>query len=119
MREKQTKRIRRHKRIRKKILGTESCPRLCVYRGLANLHSQLIDDIKGKTLLTVSTAIKQAQKKVPYGGNIQAAKIAGKILAEQAKKKGINKVIFDRAGFTYHGRLKALVESCREHGLEL
>lgn len=118
MREKQIKRIRRHRRIRKKIFGIESWPRLCVHRGLSNIHTQLIDDTNGKTLLSVSTEDKHFRKKMIYGGNVQAAKVLGEILAQRAKKKGILKVIFDRAGFLYHGRIKALAESAREHGLK-
>lgn len=117
MKEKLRKRIRRHNRIRKKILGTKLCPRLCVYRGLANIEAQLIDDLNQKTLLTVSSKDKQFKKKIPYGGNIQAAKLLGQTLAEEAKNKKISKVVFDRAGFLYHGRVRALAESCREHGL--
>ncbi|MBL7084691.1 MAG: 50S ribosomal protein L18 [Candidatus Omnitrophica bacterium] len=118
MREKTEKRIRRHKRIRKKIFGTKERPRLCVYRGLANLSAQLIDDMDEQTLLSISTQDKNVKKKISYGGSVKAAKILGEMLAEEAKKKGITRVIFDRSGFLYHGRLKALAESCREHGLE-
>jgi large subunit ribosomal protein L18 len=111
-------RLRRHKRIRKKIFGTEKCPRLCIYRGLANLHIQCIDDINEKTLLAVSTQESEFKKKLNYGGNIKAATVLGEILAERARKKGINEVVFDRAGFLYHGRIKALAESARKHGLK-
>lgn len=118
MSEKAKKRIRRHKRIRKKVFGQKECPRLCVYRGLANTHAQLIDDISGKTLISISTHDKDIKKKVAYGGNVKAASVLGEVLAERAKKKGINKVIFDRGGFLYHGRVKALAESIREHGIK-
>ena len=118
MKEKIEKRIRRHKRIRKKIVGTEARPRFCVYRGLANIHAQLIDDINEKTLLSVSTEDKSFKKELAYGGNAKAAQMLGEFLAEKAKKKGITEVIFDRAGFHYHGRVKALAESAREHGLK-
>ncbi len=117
MKEKIEKRIRRHKRIRKKILGTEARPRLCVYRGLSNVQAQLVDDINERTLVSVSTQDKDFKKKITYGGNVKAAQLLGEILAERAKKKGVTEVVFDRAGFIYHGRVKALAESCREHGL--
>lgn len=118
MREVIEKRIRRHKRIRKKTIGTKARPRLCVYRGLANIHAQLIDDRAEETLLYVSTENKDFKKKIPYGGNVKAARTLGEILAEQAKKKGIAEVVFDRAGFLYQGRVKALAESARKHGLK-
>lgn len=119
MKEKIKKRIRRHKRVRKKVFGTESRPRLCVYRGLSNIQAQLIDDMNEKTLVCVSTQDKEFKKKITYGGNVKAALLLGEILTEQAKKKGITEVVFDRAGFIYHGRIKALAESCRKHGLKL
>lgn len=118
MREKVEKRKRRHKRIRKKIFGTEVRPRLCVFRGLANIQAQLIDDINEKTLLSVSTQDKEIKKITGYGGNSKAAEFLGRILAERAKKSGITSVVFDRAGFHYHGRIKALAESARKHGLK-
>ena len=118
MQKKAEKRQRRHKRIRKSIFGTEKRPRLCVYRGLANIHAQLIDDINEKTLFSVSTTNKNFKKKTAYGGNVQAAKLLGEVLAEQAKQKGISEAVFDRGGFLYHGRVKALAESARERGLK-
>lgn len=118
MKNKRKQRIKRHKRIRKKIFGTETHPRLCVYCSLANTQAQFIDDINAKTLLCVSTQDKDFKKKIPYGGNVKAAKLLGKVVVERAKKKGIIEVVFDRAGFLYHGRVRALAESCREHGLK-
>ena len=115
---KRSKRIRRHKRIRRKISGHPACPRLCVYRGLAGLTAQLIDDINQKTLISLSTQDKEFKKKVPYGGNVQAAKLLGAIFAERVKNKKIKKVVFDRAGFLFHGRIKAFAQYCREQGLE-
>jgi large subunit ribosomal protein L18 len=91
---------------------------LCVKRGLANLQAQLIDDINQRTLISVSTQDKEFKKKIPYGGNVQAAKTLGAILAERAKNKKIKKVVFDRAGLLFHGRIKAFAQSCREQGLE-
>ena len=117
MKEKQLKRIRRHRRIRKRIIGTPERPRLCVHRGLANIEAQLIDDLSEKTLLSVSSADKQLKQKAVYGGNVKAAKLLGEILAQKAKDKGITKAVFDRGGFLYHGRVRALAESAREHGL--
>lgn len=118
MNEKLRKRIRRHKRIRRKILGSKSRPRLCVYRGLVNIHAQLIDDLDEKTILSVSTQEKAFKKKMPYGGGVKAAKVLGEILAGKAKNKGVSEIVFDRGGFLYHGRIKALAESAREHGLK-
>ncbi len=118
MREKAVKRIRKHNRLRKKIMGTEKRPRCCIYRSLNNIQAQLINDIDNKTLCSVSTYNKNFRKKLARGGNIQAARLLGEILAEQAKKQGITEVVFDRGGFMYHGRIKALAESAREHGLK-
>ena len=115
---KKLKRIRRHKRIKKKIWGSKEQPRLCVYRGLSNFHAQLIDDLSQKTLLSVSTQDKEFKKNKIFGGNVAAAKALGKILAEAAKTKGISKVVFDRAGFLYHGRVRSFAQSAREHGLK-
>ncbi|MBN2097238.1 MAG: 50S ribosomal protein L18 [Candidatus Omnitrophica bacterium] len=111
------KRITRHKRIRKKIFGTSQRPRLSVYRGLANITAQLIDDLTGKTLVSISTQDKVLKKELLYGGNLKAAQLLGEKLAERAKQKGINQVVFDRSGFLYHGRVKTLAEACRKHGL--
>ena len=94
MEEKLKKRLRRHKRIRRRIVGTEARPRFCVYRGLANIHAQLIDDINEKTLLSVSSEDKSFKKELAYGGNAKAAQMLGELLAEKAKKKGITEVIF-------------------------
>ena len=99
-------------------MGTKIRPRLCIYRGLANIQAQLIDDIEEKTLVSVSTQHKDFKKGITYGGNVKAAALLGKILAEQAKSKGITEVVFDRGGFLYQGRVKALADSAREHGLK-
>lgn len=111
-------RERRHLRIRKKILGIPERPRLTVYRSLRNLSAQIIDDTKQKTLLSLSTLNKEVKEKISYGGNIKAAEFLGEILAKKAKEKGITKVVFDRAGFLYHGRIKAFCEAARKEGLE-
>src|ERR1035441_10290819 len=105
-------RQRIHARIRAKLSGTGERPRLNVYRSLNNIYAQLIDDEKGVTLVSAST-IKQKT-----GGNVAAAREIGKTVAELAVQKGIKKVVFDRGGFLYHGRIKALADAAREAGLE-
>lgn len=109
-------RIRRHRRIRKKVLGTPERPRLCVFRSLKHIYAQVIDDVHGRTLAAVSSTAKSAG--LGSGGNIASAKEAGRLIAERAKAKGIHKVVFDRGGYLYHGRVKALAEAAREAGLE-
>ncbi|HEX3894305.1 MAG TPA: 50S ribosomal protein L18 [Terracidiphilus sp.] len=107
-------RKRIHNRIRAKLSGTTTRPRLNVYRSLNHIYAQVIDDQKGETLAAVSTL----GLKVKTGGNVAAAKEIGKAIAEKATSKGIKKVVFDRGGFLYHGRIKALAEAAREGGLE-
>jgi large subunit ribosomal protein L18 len=109
---------KRHKRVRKKIFGTKMHPRLCVYRSLKHIYAQLIDDSRQETLLSVSSLSIEVKKGIPYGGNIEAAKKVGLLLASKAKEKGINEVVFDRGGYKYHGRIKALAEAAREGGLK-
>ncbi len=111
-------RARRRKIIRKKISGTNERPRLSVYRSLKHLHAQVIDDEAGKTLLTLSTAVAELKEKIKKdAGNVKGAAILGTALAEACKKKGISKVVFDRSGYLYHGRVKALAEAARKGGL--
>jgi len=105
-------RQRIHSRIRAKLAGTEARPRLNVYRSLNNIYAQVIDDQTGTTLVSASTI------KLKTGGNIAAAKEIGKEVAEKAVEKGIKKVVFDRGGYLYHGRIKALADAAREAGLE-
>jgi large subunit ribosomal protein L18 len=106
-----------HERIRKKVLGTPERPRLNVYRSLNHIYVQVIDDLKGSTLVSASSA--EGKKGEPRrGGNLAAAKSVGKTIAERAKAKGINEVVFDRGGYIYHGRVKALADAAREAGLE-
>ena len=105
-------RQRIHNRIRAKLSGTEARPRLNVYRSLNNIYAQLIDDEKGVTLVSASTI------KLKTGGNVAAAREIGKTVAELAVEKGIKRVVFDRGGFLYHGRIKALADAAREAGLE-
>jgi len=107
-------RQRVHFRIRQKMEGTTERPRLNVYRSLNHIYAQVIDDAKGETLVSASTLAA----KVKAGGNVAAAKEVGKMVAERAIEKGIKKVVFDRGGYLYHGRIKALADSAREAGLE-
>ena len=107
-------RQRIHQRIRRKLSGTEARPRLNVYRSLNHIYAQVIDDQKGETLVSASTLAL----KVKTGGNVAAAKEIGKAVAEAAVAKGVKKVVFDRGGFLYHGRIKALADAAREAGLE-
>jgi len=109
-------RQRVHTRIRRKMQGTAERPRLNVHRSLNHLYVQLIDDSKGETLAAASTAGKKSPIKT--GGNLAAAREIGKMIGEKAKAKGIKKVVFDRGGYLYHGRIKALAEAAREAGLE-
>ncbi|MHB1021804.1 MAG: 50S ribosomal protein L18 [Acidobacteriaceae bacterium] len=107
-------RQRVHARIRERIHGTAERPRLNVYRSLNHIYTQLIDDNAGVTLVSASTA----SAKLKTGGNVAAAKEVGKLIAEKAQEKGIKKVVFDRGGYLYHGRIKALADAAREAGLE-
>jgi large subunit ribosomal protein L18 len=106
-----------HTRIRKKMHGTGERPRLNVYRSLNHIYVQIIDDLHGKTLVSASSA-EGKQEGRRTGGNVAAAKEIGKTIAERAKAKGVTKVIFDRGGYIYHGRVKALAEAAREAGLQ-
>ena len=108
-------RLVRHARVRAKISGTTERPRISVYRSLANISAQIIDDTKGVTLVSASTLEKDFNG---YGGNKEAAKQVGKILAERAVEKGITDVVFDRGGYVYTGRVKELAEGAREGGLK-
>ncbi len=108
-------RLKRHKRVRSKISGTPEMPRLNVFRSEANIYAQVIDDVSGQTLVSASSLDKAIEG---YGGNIAAATAVGKLVAERAKAKGIETVVFDRGGYLYHGRVKALAEGAREGGLQ-
>jgi large subunit ribosomal protein L18 len=107
-------RQRVHDRIRAKIQGTAERPRLNVYRSLNHIYAQVIDDSKGATLVSASTVAG----KIKGGGNVAAAREVGKLVAERAQEKGIKKVVFDRGGYLYHGRIKALADAAREAGLD-
>jgi large subunit ribosomal protein L18 len=117
LKEKYRRRLKRHKGIRKRIFGVKEKPRLSVYRSSKNIYCQLIDDTTGKTLASASTLIKDIKDKLPYSGNVEAAKLVGQKIAEEAAKIGITRVIFDRSGYKYHGRVKALADSARENNL--
>ena len=109
-------RLRRHRRVRGKISGTAERPRLDVFRSSKHIYAQIIDDVAGVTLVSASSMEKGFEG---FGGNIAAAGKVGKMIAEKALEKGIKTVVFDRGGFVYHGRVKALAEGAREGGLEL
>jgi large subunit ribosomal protein L18 len=115
--ERKLARVRRHKRVRKKITGTEEKPRLCVFRSAKHIYAQIIDDNKGETLCSASTLCKE-KSNVSYTGNCDSAKEVGKAIAEKAIEKGIKEVCFDKGGYKYHGRIKALADSSREIGLK-
>jgi large subunit ribosomal protein L18 len=101
-------RIKRHKRVRKNISGSSERPRLCIFRSLRHIYAQVIDDRKGKTLVSLSTLNPEIK------GNIKAAEMLGSLLAKKLEEQGINKVVFDRGGYLYHGRVKAVAESARK-----
>jgi large subunit ribosomal protein L18 len=106
-----------HERIRKKLSGTSERPRLNVYRSLNHIYVQVIDDLNGVTLVSASSAEGRKEGR-RSGGNLAAAKSVGKTIAERAKAKGVSKVVFDRGGYIYHGRVKAMADAAREAGLQ-
>ncbi|MCR5261169.1 MAG: 50S ribosomal protein L18 [Candidatus Gastranaerophilales bacterium] len=108
---------KRHRRIRVKLKGTAEAPRLAVYRSVKHIYAQIIDDVKGVTLVSASSDDKELKAKLAHGGNIEAAKVVGAAIAKRAAKKKITDVVFDRGGFVYHGRVAALAEAAREGGL--
>ena len=118
MAKKMSEEIRRavHKRIRNKIAGTTERPRLAIFRSVNHIYAQVIDDTKGVTLVSASST--EPDLRGQSGGNVAAAKEIGKLIAERAKEKGINRVVFDRGGYIYHGRVRNLAEAAREAGLE-
>lgn len=107
-------RIKRHKRVRKNISGRSERPRLCIFRSLKHIYAQVIDDREGTTLVSLSTLNPEVKGKEKYQGNIKAAKMLGSLLAKKLEEKGIKKVVFDRGGYLYHGRVKAVAESTRK-----
>ena len=115
---KELSRIRRKKRIRKKIRGTSEKPRLCVFRSSKHIYAQVIDDTTGRTLTSASTLSKEIRDGLKYSGNIEAAKKVGELIAKNSLDRDIKKVVFDRNGYLYHGKVKALALLAREKGLE-
>ena len=113
--EKKEIRNRIHRRIRRKLSGTAERPRLAIFRSVAHIYAQVIDDAKGSTIVSASSVDKGGKTN---GGNVAAAKTIGKLVAQRAQEKGIKKVVFDRGGYQYHGRVKALADAAREAGLE-
>lgn len=116
--DRKTLRAKRHRRVRKKIHGTAERPRLNVFRSLHNIYAQIIDDDKGATLVAASTLSPELKGKLPSSSNTAAATAVGELLAKKAIEAGIKQVVFDRAGYVYHGRVKALAEAARAGGLE-
>jgi large subunit ribosomal protein L18 len=109
---------KRHKRIRVVLSGTAERPRLAVYRSVKHIYAQIIDDVKGVTIASAGSVEADVKSKMPHGGNVEASKVIGQLVAERAKKAGISKVVFDRGGYLYHGRIAALADAAREAGLE-
>ena len=116
--DKNKSRQKRHFRVRKNLSGTPQRPRLNVFRSLNHIYAQIINDETGTTLVSASTMDKEVSATLSYGGNISAAQVVGKLVAERALAKGISKVVFDRGGYLYHGRVAALAAAAREAGLE-
>jgi large subunit ribosomal protein L18 len=112
------RRIKRHKRVRAKLVGTPSKPRLAIYKSLKHMHAQIIDDLAGKTIVAASSVESAAGIDSGKTGNASAAAAVGKLIADRAKKAGIAEVSFDRGGFKFHGRVKALAEAARKEGLK-
>jgi len=114
----QAHRRRIHVRMRKKLAGTAERPRLCVHRSSKHMRAQVVDDQTGRTLVSASSLDAEVKSAIKGGGNIAASKVVGRVIAERAKGKGIEKVVFDRGGYQYHGRVQALAEAAREAGLK-
>lgn len=115
--DKRLSREKRKNRVRKKVRGTMERPRLNVFKSAKHIYAQLIDDVAGNTLVSVSTLNSEIAAELKYTGNVEAASKIGSLIAKEALSKGISKVVFDRNGFIYHGRVKQLAESARENGL--
>lgn len=111
-------RKRKHLRVRKKVMGTLDRPRLSIYKSLNHIYAQVIDDTKGETLAAVSTLSPDIREEVGGKKNTAAASVVGRMIAERAGARGIKKVVFDRGGYPYHGRIAALADAAREHGLD-
>src|SRR5262245_52573733 len=115
---KNARRLRRRNHVRRRIVGTAERPRLTVFRSSKHIYAQLIDDLTGRTLASASSNTEATRGEIKYGGNVKAATVVGKKLAEAAKAAGIDKVAFDRGHYKYHGRVKALADGAREGGLQ-
>jgi len=115
--ERQVARSKRQVRVRRKVRGSQERPRLCVFRSAKHIYAQIIEDVTGTTLVAVSTVTKDVGGDLKVSGNVEAAKLVGKKIAERALAKNITQVVFDRNGFLYHGRVKALADAAREAGL--
>ncbi len=111
-------RLKKQRRIRNKIIGTAEKPRLCVFRSANHINAQIIDDSKGQTIVAASTYEKEVKGQPKFENKVSAAQFVGKLVAERALEKGLKKIIFDRNGFLYHGRIKAVSEGARKAGLE-
>lgn len=118
MKKNELRRLKRHKTLRLRIAGTKERPRLIVRRSLCNIFAEVKDDVTNKTMFVLSTQDKEVKEKFPRAGNIKAAECFGEVFAKRAKEKGISKIVFDRAGYLYHGRVKAFADSLRKNGLE-
>ena len=116
--DKNANRLQRHKRVRRKITGTTQRPRLCVFRSSNNIYAQIIDDANRVTLTAASSLDAEVKGSVNHGGNKEAAKMVGEMIAKRAIEKGITEVVFDRGGYLYHGRVQVLAEAAREAGLK-
>lgn len=116
--QKREQRERRHRRVRGRVMGTQERPRMNIFRSLDNIYVQVIDDIAGHTLVSASTIDKEVAAQIDGKTKKESAKIVGQVLAQRAKAAGINKVVFDRGGYQYHGRVAAVAEGAREGGLE-
>jgi large subunit ribosomal protein L18 len=114
----QAHRRRIHVRMRKRIAGTSERPRLCVHRSTRHIRAQVVDDNAGRTIVSASSLDKDVRAAIKGGGNVAASKVVGKAIAERARAKGVEKVVFDRGGYQYHGRVQALAEAAREAGLQ-
>ncbi len=111
-------RYSRHRRIRKKVYGTMERPRLNIFKSIKYIYAQIIDDSSGRTLVSATTTDKELKGELTLGKNIEAAKKIGVLIAKRAQSKGVKKVVFDRGGYLYHGKVKALADAAREGGLE-
>lgn len=119
MLKKELLRRKRHRRVRKSVVGTATKPRLNVYRSISNIYAQVIDDDQGKTIVSASTLDGELKSKLKSGGNAEAAKMVGELIGKRAIEKGVETVVFDRGGFKYHGRVAALADGARAAGLKL